>query len=321
MSWLDDVVNTVETAVNDAAQEVADAVQSAGQAVASAADDAAQTLEEDVPIIGGALGAVVSWTGSVAETVCDAGAAAVKGVAAGINAGVDLLGAVGGLLAADWGFAKRSIIGFVANLVGGALVLLGGVVGIIQNAFGLQHRERPLTRDELAVLALVFQGSLKTNIIRIIGGRAGSGIYAFTDRPFTLDDTIYMKDTDAKEWNSNLVHECTHVWQYQHTGSRYSADALGAQALLGTDRSYEWWKETPPWANFNAEAQAQFIEDVFDDGQLQSVAGSWATYATGNGAFYQHDASRLGRFAHDGVDYTTLADDSIAYVRSRPAVG
>jgi hypothetical protein len=77
--------------------------------------------------------------------------------------------------------------------------------------------------------------------IRIITGNFG--VFAFTDRPFTMGNTIYMKETSGAQWNPSLVHKTTHVWQYQNSGSNYSSDALGAQIYyehVKAASGYDW---------------------------------------------------------------------------------
>ena len=199
---------------------------------------------------------------------------------------------------------------------------------MIQTVFGVQHRKTKLTEKESKLLELVFRDSLDRNNIRLIKGLSGSGLYKFTDRPFTMGDIIYMRDTAPAYWNKTLVHECVHVWQYQHTGSRYSADALGAQMILGTDRAYQWWKEPTPWTEFNAEAQAEFLEDIYGCGELQQPNGSWSS---GDGRFYGAHATLPNRFrfseletapcvgdgTHPLDDYTQLANSTTNYVRSQ----
>jgi hypothetical protein len=64
------------------------------------------------------------------------------------------------------------------------------------------------------------------------------------------------------------------------------------------------------WQDFNPEAAAQFIEDVWKKGRL--LAGP-----AGNGIFYQDDP--IGNnvsFDPAGTDFTPFARASIAYMRS-----
>lgn len=319
MGFFSGLKKAVKKAVNKVAEKVSDVIETAGNKAADAAKSLGNAIAQNVPVIGPALGAVVNWAGGVVSGICDLGAAAVKGAAAVISAGADLvLGVIGGAVEGDWALVKESLVGVVTNLVGGALIVLGSFVSLVQTVFGAQERKRKLTNEERVLLLLVFRNSLGLDNIRLIVGR--SGVFSFNERPFTMGNIIYMKNTEAKDWNATLVHESVHVWQYQHEGSRYTADALGAQALLGTDRSYQWWREPNPWTAFNAEAQAEIFEDIYIEGELSRRPGAWIK---GGGVFFADDESTTNRFQFDedetppATDYTPLAIDSTAYVRSQ----
>jgi hypothetical protein len=55
---------------------------------------------------------------------------------------------------------------------------------------------------------------------------------------FLVIPSIYLKGHDPAAEPGILVHECTHVWQYQNRSSRYSTDAIGAQWFA--DAAYNW---------------------------------------------------------------------------------
>ncbi len=158
--------------------------------------------------------------------------------------------------------------------MGGVIVLLGRLVGAAQRVVpGVQDKERPLTEAERALLEEVFGDSVALGDVRVVPGR--SGLFGVNARPFTLGNTVYLKGRGDP---GVLVHECAHVWQYQHHGPRYAADALFAQAFV--DDPYNWAKEIErgktAWTAFNAEAQAAFVEDAWagrvEDGELAEQA-------------------------------------------------
>jgi hypothetical protein len=254
MSWVKKLKKKVAKAINKAAKKVADAIKKAGQ---------------DIRERSKGHGAFVRWCGRVAEGLCDAAAAGTMGLAATVTAVTDsTIGGIGGLVTGHWNLAWQSLVDSLADLAGGALVTFGSLVSLIQTAIGVEHHKRLLTDHERETLQLVFRESLDVDIIRIISGR--SGVYGLiSDRPFTLDDTIYMKDTAADDWDDTLVHEATHLWQYQHMGCRYTADALGAQLFLWKDaagdwQAYHWWMYIHrPWSELNREAQAEILQDVY----------------------------------------------------------
>ncbi len=62
-----------------------------------------------------------------------------------------------------------------------------------------------------------------------------------------------------------FIHELTHVWQYQKFGAGYIITALAAQKSLER-YNYAYhsnWLETQEFLHFNAEQQADLIQDYF----------------------------------------------------------
>jgi hypothetical protein len=210
--------------------------------------------------------------------------------AVGNRAGDALGNWPGGVVAGIGGLAARNV---PAAVGGGLLVVLGKVVEVLQAAF-LGIRGRPLTEEEQAMLSVVFENGLDLRAIRVVPGAAG--IFGANKRPFTLGGVIYLKQDDDP---ATLVHECVHVWQYQHLGSRYTVEALWAQATVKPS-AYRWTDELgrgrAHWHDFNREAQAQLIEDMAKDGYF---------------------TSRLPVFFHTGADHTELAEKALRAVRRR----
>lgn len=324
--------------------DIGGAISSVGDAVAGVVEDVGNTLEEvftdvvetvgngisdalgglgdllgNIPLVGGALSAVFHWLGDVVSSITDLWGALIKGVF-GIWSGVTagwlrvVFGGIGGLIAWDADTFVKGLGDILAG-IGGAVLLVGGkIIGVVQSIIPLQWGKRRLTRNERAILRRVFRGSVALYNVRIIEGFAG--IYSINDRPFTLGNTIYMKDVDPASEPWILVHECVHVWQYQNMGGRYVADALGAQALV--DDAYSWEAEltrgNARWQDFNEEAQGKFLEDVYREGRFVGSA------ATGNGEFYNDDPVGSNvEFVFGGTDRTVLARDSVAYVRDARA--
>jgi hypothetical protein len=136
--------------------------------------------------------------------------------------------------------------------------------------------ERSLNDDEIRYIVRTFDRSIDYSKIRITRGNilsAGSSK--------TIGNTIHLADI----WGSAifqqdgtslteqglilLVHEVTHVWQWQNGGFAYAPDALIAMlsAWLTTgdrDNAYSWReadRKGQPWASWNPEQQAQAVED------------------------------------------------------------
>ncbi len=123
---------------------------------------------------------------------------------------------------------------------------------------------RALTPAELAILTPVFGPHLNYTVMRICSHQLCSpdGIAR------TVGNLIATPPGGIS--NSTLVHESAHVWQHQN-GIRYSyiSSALlsqfGAWLITGSrSAAYNWqiyYNNSVPWMAWNAEAQAQYVED------------------------------------------------------------
>jgi hypothetical protein len=311
----DAVADAVEDVVNAVEEVVTDVVETVGDAVSDAAGAVGDALGE-IPVVGGVLSAVFHWIGDVVSGVTDLVGSAIKGVF-GIIGGVIaggirvVFGGIGGLLSWDGRVFVKGLVDIVSGIGGAVVVIVGKAIGLVQSIIPLQWGKRPLTRSERAILRRVFRESVALYNIRIIEGFAG--IYSINDYPFTLGNTVYMKNFNPAKNPDLLVHECTHVWQYQNLGTRYAADAIGAQWFA--NNAYDWESELSlghnRWQDFNAEAECKFLEDVFDDGRVIGMP------ATGNGEFYDNDPVGSNvEFVFNSIDRTVLAKDSVAYVRA-----
>ena len=220
------------------------AVQTAGDAIADLFETAGNALR---------IGALTNLLGAL-----------VKGV-------FGIIGAVPGGVAKLVAGAPLSGLVDIGASIFGALIIAGGMLlALVQRLLFLQSGARRLTASEVETLRRVFGESLSLYNIRIVDGR--SGIFALSGRAFTLGNTIYMKKETRP---SVLIHECVHVWQYQNLGPRYAADALGAQLIYGM-RAYDWRDEPArgrgEWLDFNAEAQAEHIEDCWKESDTEAEA-------------------------------------------------
>jgi hypothetical protein len=124
---------------------------------------------------------------------------------------------------------------------------------------------RPLQESEVLLLRKVFGAGLQYPPVRLT--RMSSLVEAVNGaRAYTLGNTIHLPGVAYNamaRYPSLLVHEVVHVWQYQHNGWGYVADALWAQT--GGD-GYDFAKalrEGKPWKKMNPEQQAQMIQEAF----------------------------------------------------------
>lgn len=308
MSWWSDAVSAVGNAVESAVTVVTDAVSDVVETVGNAINDGLDALADavsNVPVVGGAL----RWVGGVVAGACGLVAASIKAVGSvvgGILGGTIKL--VGGILGLDSGLILEGLVGIASGIVGAIVVVGGEIIAVFQTTLFLQNKERRLTKAEMDLLRRVYRVSLALYNIRIVEGRYG--VFGINNRSFTLGNTIYLKSNDPQ----TLVHESLHVWQYQHLGSRYAGDAIGAQWLV--QNAYSWSLEiargNTEWVDINAEAQAKFVEDIFIFGTL-STAG---ILTTGNGTFYDAQPPvSTGAFVFNGPNHTNRANDAVAVIR------
>ena len=206
--------------------------------------------------------------------------------------GIALTSLVAAVVAAIAGLVTRNVPAAVA---GGVIVVLGKVVALVQAIAGLE-RGRGLTDAEATLLEGVYGDSVDLAAVRLVPGRAG--VFGASERPFTLGATVYLKRETLSD--HVLVHECAHVWQYQHLGSRYAFDAVWAQWRVKPD-AYVWADELGRgrrhWHEFNREAQAKFLEDI----------------ARFEPDFFTSDTAR---FVRGGTDHTDLARAAVAQIRA-----
>lgn len=306
----------IKSAVRKVADAVEDFVNDVGDAVGDAVEAAGDAINDALNWLGDALGGkpFFSWLGGIVKGVLAVVGAVIKGTF-GIIAGIvgGLIKIVGGIFTGQGGMIVEGLLDIVSPIIGTIVVVVGKVVALVQSVFYAQGFERPLTDGEKAELTRVFKTSLNYYVIRLVTGH--SGLFGLSSRAFTLGNTIYMK-TDSFPTDL-LVHETTHVWQYQQTGDRYASDAIGAQWFLAD--AYDWRREIDvrgkdDWSDFNNEAQAEFLQDLWRLGAVKDSAGN--ILQTGNGVFYDADGVKtMGYFEVGGEDYTAIASAAIETVR------
>lgn len=130
----------------------------------------------------------------------------------------------------------------------------------------IKFNTRALTGGEVRTANSVFGNSIDFDLVRV-DERAVLGP-AFTDRAYTSFHTINAwggLDDDV------LIHELTHVWQYEKAGALYMAQALHAQATRGLG-AYNYGgvpglqtaqKKGQGFSSFNREEQAQIMQDFY----------------------------------------------------------
>lgn len=181
--------------------------------------------------------------------------------------------ALGGLAAEGANDGPRPVHGLPppADRLHRVLISLFDLMGGPEAAQLVMHmgmETSPLSPREVAAIALVLgpdaiayeevqvaQGGILTLIFRFNGGRA-----------FATWHTIHLPE-GKREDLSLLVHEATHVYQYEQLGSAYIGEALYAQRRLGR-KCYDYGgaaglERERAYCGFNREAQAQIAQDFY----------------------------------------------------------
>ena len=309
----DNVAELCEDVVNAVVEVGSDVIETSGNIFEDFCQIVAGRIDH-IPGIGTFLGTVFRWIGAVVSGVFDLFASIIKG-AGSIIAGVlgGLIRIIGGILTFSRRLSNKGLLRILSGIAGAILIVGGKLLSLVQTAIFVESFERRLTDKEKQILIRVFKNSLALYNLRIVDGR--SGLFGINSRPFVLGNRIYMKGIDTMLNQDIFVHESTHVWQHQHFGSRYASDALGAQ-LFAKD-PYNWRLEIQngktDWTNFNREAQAEFIQDIYLVGKLMRAG---VPTDNSNGVFYDADGEKTsGLFIYD--DYTEIADKAVKKMRSK----
>jgi hypothetical protein len=295
------VAKAVSGVVNKIADGAADLVEALGHLIG----DGLTWLGNKIPYVGAAF----RWLGAVVTSLFDILAAIVKGagaIAGGLASAAIRI--VGGIFTLDW----RGILGgfgdIAAGIVGAIIAIGGKALALIQVIITIGW-PRKLNADELAIIKRVFDGSIATYNVRAVDGFGG--LFSINPRPFVLGNMIYLKNYTAATDPDTIAHESTHIWQNQHVGSCYTAEALASQ-FWGV--GYKWEEDADAsldWDEFGREAQGQSIQYMYTGGG--SVSGS-----TGNGAIFSEPDPALRVFMYGGKDRVMLANDAISTIRGIP---
>jgi hypothetical protein len=145
--------------------------------------------------------------------------------------------------------------------------LLGGPEAA-QLMMHLMMKTRSLSTREVAAIASVLgPEAIEYEEVRVAQGGALSLVFRFNGgRAFATWHTIHLPEGKQQDL-SLLVHEATHVYQYEKLGSIYIGEALFAQRRLGR-ACYDYGgpdalASGAAYDGFNREAQAQIAQDYY----------------------------------------------------------
>jgi hypothetical protein len=128
----------------------------------------------------------------------------------------------------------------------------------------------PLTQDERTEAQGIFGQSINLDLVRIVR----TNIIA---APTTLGNNIRVPP-DYSLSRRTLIHELTHVWQYQTKGTAYISDSLLHQAVASVtsgDRNAAYTYTVEPGKSihaYTAEQQAMIVEDYYSQTALRTNA-------------------------------------------------
>lgn len=127
---------------------------------------------------------------------------------------------------------------------------------------------QPLTTQEIGLARPVFGDSISYADVRVV-------VTTVVAAPTTLGNNIRTPQRDMEQWV--LIHELTHVWQYQTQGTRYISMSACAQlraAIASGDRNaaYSYVPGERNITDYGAEQQASIVEDWFKKPALRTEA-------------------------------------------------
>jgi hypothetical protein len=167
--------------------------------------------------------------------------------------------------------------------------------------------KRPLSTFERSEASFVFGGSIIYERVVVVEGAGWpdtlarlsariSGAQPPSHNAITLGNHIYFPvqlrtgaqplDPEGTSDMAWLVHELTHVWQYQHSGPIYLGQALWAQIRLGPQAySYGWeqglrqaLQDGLSLSDFNREQQGEIARHFYFRSRQAQDVSAWEPF-------------------------------------------
>jgi hypothetical protein len=314
--FLDGIFGGISKAFHSAVDWIGGAAKSAGHAIGSAAG----SVWDGIKSVGHGIADAAKWVGhgvvDAAKWFAPRAWEAIRGLGTGIwgaakgvvqdviqGAG-QFFGGIGKIFKGDFlGGLKDMGLGllhtFVQTPVDAIMMVGARAISAVQTMVGLEPPGRELTSDEIATLRSVYGDSIDYSQIRIKEGN--SGLFSVAGRALTQGNTIYVPKGELPLSKDTLVHEAAHVWQYQHGGTDYMADALWGQNF---GEGYDFSKgidEGKSFSELNPEQQAELVQQAYLSGFFDLTSPSFGTFK-----YTRSDGTTV-----DYTDYLKKAMDQI----------
>lgn len=147
--------------------------------------------------------------------------------------------------------------------------------------------DRAMTEYEIRQASRVFGGAIDYSKVQVSDGSVSAEILSAGGYARTIGNTINYPDGASRDM-ALMIHELTHVWQYQHFGWRYAPQALKAQIFEGYDyadegKSAEQTLKDARAAgktihSYNREQQGDILQDYFKRLQRGSDTSAWEPF-------------------------------------------
>jgi hypothetical protein len=140
---------------------------------------------------------------------------------------------------------------------------------------------RGLNPREIAIARSVFGDALDTSKIRINDGGiplAGDNAVAFPNRVVFPQGTLSNPPPTFDAW---LVHELTHVWQYQrgHQVPQLAVDAIGGEYIYGGPEGLQKaYAAGKPFGQFTFEQQGDIMRHYYERTQSGADTSAYLPY-------------------------------------------
>lgn len=139
-----------------------------------------------------------------------------------------------------------------------AVVLAAVFLVVVPLSFG----GRSLTEEEIAVAKPIFADSLNLKAVRIKEGGLLTWFYPGVTTGNIISFPTETFDFSDEKDRALLLHELTHVWQYQHDGWGYLPRVF-IEEITQSDAYVVHYEESKIFADYDLEEQAEIVAGYY----------------------------------------------------------